>query len=103
MGSFMPDESTTILRFEEKLLLLVKKSQQLQQEKLDLEQRVEKLKKELEQRHLAVAEMENRLKNLRIAQVAGKGPSELEEKKLLRKQISDYIGEIDRCIALLNG
>ncbi|PSL49951.1 hypothetical protein CLV51_1011292 [Chitinophaga niastensis] len=95
-----------IQRVEEKLLLLVKKHQQLQAENVLLKEEVKIQQQELQQQQQGLQGLEDRLQLMKIASTAQGGTSIATEdeafKKEIRSKINDYIKEIDRCIALLN-
>ncbi|CAL1516393.1 hypothetical protein [Chitinophaga sp. MM2321] len=95
-----------IQRVEERLQLLVKKLQLLQTENVSLKEEVKIQQQELQKQQLAIQGLEDRLQLRKIADTA-QGTTLAEEdvafKREIRGKINDYIKEIDRCIALLNG
>lgn len=96
-----------IQRIEDKLQLLLKKLQQVQAENALLKEQVQTQEQELAARQQAIAALEDKLHMVKIAGAAQGTPmsatDDEEFKKEMRSKINDYIREIDRCIALLNG
>ncbi len=96
-----------IQRVEEKVLLLLKKLQQEQADNALLKEQLQWHQQTMAQQQHAIASLEGKLQMAKIANVASGPPSTPEEdddfKKEMRNKINDYIKEIDRCIALLNG
>ncbi|GAA4319777.1 hypothetical protein [Compostibacter hankyongensis] len=95
------NEGDILLRIEEKLKLLLKRTQQLEEERATLQQTIAIQQKILEEKENAIQEME---RHSALLKIAGSGQREEtpEEKRFLRQQINAYIREIDRCMALLN-
>jgi len=85
-------------RVHEKFLQLVKLHQDLQKEN-------EKLKAEFKKMTLRCEELSQEAEKFRqqadVLKLSGNGLNEME-KKDLEKRLSQYVREIDRCIALLN-
>lgn len=95
-----------IQRVEEKLQLLVKRLHQVQSENASLKEEINHQQQTLQQQQLAIQAMEDKLHLSRIAVTAQGGTTATEDaafKKEIRNKINEYIKEIDRCIALLNG
>ncbi|HVI49391.1 MAG TPA: hypothetical protein VM802_31285 [Chitinophaga sp.] len=96
-----------IQRIEEKLQLLVKKHLQLQAENASLKEEVITQQETLLQQQQVIHGLEEKLQLSKLAAAAGGGVAIAEENEAFRKEvrsrINDYIKEIDRCIALLNG
>ncbi|GAA0526044.1 hypothetical protein [Chitinophaga japonensis] len=96
-----------IQRIEEKLFLLLKKLQQEQADNALLKEQLQLQQQETSRQQQTIAMLEEKLHLAKIAGVAGGKPATPEEdeefKKEMRNRINDYIREIDRCIALLNG
>ncbi|MBC9930968.1 hypothetical protein [Chitinophaga qingshengii] len=96
-----------IQRVEEKLQLLVKRLHQVQSENVLLKEEINQQQQTLQQQTLAIQAMEDKLHLSRIAATAQGGTAIATEdaafKKEIRNKINEYIKEIDRCIALLNG
>lgn len=96
-----------IQRIEDKLHLLLKKLQLVQSENVLLKEEVNTQRKEIATQQQALATLEDRLRLMKIADAAQGTPASVSEndafKKEIRGKINDYIKEIDRCIAMLNG
>ncbi|WP_212001961.1 hypothetical protein [Chitinophaga sp. HK235] len=96
-----------IQRVEEKLQQLVKRLHQLQSENASLKEEINHQQQTLQQQQLAIQALEDKLHLARIAATAQGGATVATDdaafKKEIRSKINDYIREIDRCIALLNG
>ncbi|NML36867.1 hypothetical protein HHL17_06625 [Chitinophaga sp. G-6-1-13] len=95
-----------IQRVEEKLQLLVKRLHQVQSENASLKEEVNQQQQALQQQQLTIQAMEDKLHLSKIAATAQGGATATEDaafKKEIRNKINEYIKEIDRCIALLNG
>jgi len=85
-------------RINEKLQLLLKQYQSLQKEN-------EKLKLEVQQvnsRYHSLVEQSEKLEQQTEILKLSKGEMKDHEKKAFEKRLSQYVKEIDRCIALLN-
>ena len=68
-----------------------------------LEHDVKELKALLEAEVRKTAELNNKIKIIKLAQnISSGGPAEKEETTELKRKINEYIKEIDNCIALLN-
>ncbi|MCK7557702.1 hypothetical protein MKQ70_22920 [Chitinophaga sedimenti] len=93
-----------IQRIEEKTHLLLKKLQQVQSDNELLHQEIDSKERELALCQKTIDNLENKLKLAKIASVTQGAPTSEDEefKKEIRRKINDYIGEIDRCIAMLN-
>ncbi|RBL92819.1 hypothetical protein [Chitinophaga flava] len=96
-----------IQRVEEKLQQLVKRLHQVQSENASLKEEINHQQQTLQQQQLAIQALEDKLHLARIAATAQGGTAVATDdaafKKEIRSKINDYIREIDRCIALLNG
>jgi hypothetical protein len=93
-----------IQRIEEKTHLLLKKLQQVLSDNELLHQEIDSKERELALCQKTIDNLENKLKLAKIASVTQGAPTVEDEefKKEIRRKINDYIGEIDRCIAMLN-
>ncbi|RFS22760.1 hypothetical protein DVR12_13290 [Chitinophaga silvatica] len=96
-----------IQRIEEKLHLLVKKIQQVQAENVMLREEVTVQQQALHQQQQSIEHLEEKLHLMKIAASTQNSPNVSSEDDAFRKEvrgkINEYIKEIDRCIALLNG
>lgn len=96
-----------IQRVEEKLHLLLKKLQQVQAENATLREEVRAQHELIGRQQENISGLEDRLRLMKIAATAQGAPASAAEdqafRKEIRSRINDYIREIDRCIALLNG
>lgn len=95
-----------IQRIDDKLHLLLKKLQQVQAENVLLKEQLQEQEEILAARDETIANLENKLHLAKMAVATQGSPSNREDdeefRKEMRNKISDYIKEIDRCIALLN-
>ncbi len=87
-----------IRNIRQKLQLLVKKYQQLQQENAGLREANEELKGKSNQQHLTIENLshKNTVANIQLSELAP------EEKAAIKKKIDYYLKEIDKCIAAIN-
>ncbi|HEY0272447.1 MAG TPA: hypothetical protein VGC22_04630 [Chitinophaga sp.] len=97
-----------IQRIEEKLHLLLRKLQQVQGENAQLRTALQEQQQALDQHQHTIAGLEERLQLMKLASAQqGNGAAQAEENEAFRRdirnKINEYIREIDRCIALLNG
>jgi regulator of replication initiation timing len=85
---------------EQKVKLLLEAMTALRQQNASLLQENNKLKAELETQHERIGELTERLTNSQQALVGQRG-DDSESNQKLRKQIDQYINEIDKCIEWL--
>lgn len=89
-----------ILSIEKKLVKLVDQQDNLKQTNVSLRQENEDLKALVSKQTEQISELENKIKMLKIAkslEQTGEGNTEVKRK------ITEFVKEIDKCIALLNG
>ena len=93
----MTQPELQLKRVHEKILLLLKQHQSLQKEN-------ERLKEDLKKMQLRGEALTQDAEKFRqqadVLKLSGRGLEEAE-KKLLEKKLSQYVREIDKCIALL--
>ncbi|GEP92442.1 hypothetical protein SAMN05660909_04297 [Chitinophaga terrae (ex Kim and Jung 2007)] len=96
-----------IQRIEDKLHLLVKKLQQVQSENVLLREEITIQQQALQQQQQSIEQLEEKLHLMKIAASTQGSQNVNTEDEAFRKEvrgkINEYIKEIDRCIALLNG
>ena len=85
---------------EKKVLLLVEELNKLRQQNAALSDENKKLKAEAANSENRIGELTQRLSNTQQA-LAGQRGDDSESSQNLRKQIDQYISEIDKCIAWL--
>ncbi len=87
-----------IRNVRQKLQLLVKKYQQLQQENASLKELNEELKGKADKQHLTIENLsqKNTVANIQLSEL------DPEEKAAIKKKIDFYLKEIDKCIAAIN-
>ncbi|MCU0345676.1 MAG: hypothetical protein MUC59_01950 [Saprospiraceae bacterium] len=85
---------------EQKVKLLLEAMNALRQQNASLLKENIQLKAELEAQHERIGELTERLTNSQLA-LAGQRGDDSENTQKLRKQIDQYIQEIDKCIAWL--
>ena len=85
---------------EKKVLLLVEELNQLRQQNKALSNENTKLKTDVVNNEARIDELTQRLSNTQQA-LAGQRGDDSESSQNLRKQIDQYISEIDKCIAWL--
>lgn len=69
----------------------------------ELENDVKTLREALEAEHQKNAELNNKIKIIKLAQnIGSERPEENPEITELKRKINEYIREIDNCIAMLN-
>jgi regulator of replication initiation timing len=85
---------------EQKVRLLAEAITALRQQNAQLSNENDKLKAELEAQQERIGELTERLTNSQLA-LAGQRGDDSESTQKLRKQIDQYINEIDKCIAWL--
>jgi hypothetical protein len=98
----------SIQRIEDKLYLLVKKLQQVQAENVLLREEVTVQQQALQEQQQSIEQLEEKLRLMKIAASAQGSTTTVSVedeafRKEVRSKINEYIKEIDRCIALLNG
>jgi chromosome segregation ATPase len=89
-----------ILSIEKKLVKLVDQQDNLKQTNVSLRKENEDLKALVSKQTEQISELENKIKMLKIAkslEQTGEGNTEVKRK------ITEFVKEIDKCIALLNG
>lgn len=86
-----------IQQIYQKLQQLLKRHAALQKEKDQLQLQLTSLKSENKQQLQAIELLQQKVQVLQAA----KGEMNEEEKKAFEKRLSQYIREIDRCIAML--
>jgi archaellum component FlaC len=94
----MPNAEDHIKRIQEKLQQLVKHHNQLQKENAHLRQELEKNDLDASQHRQMVETLRQQVDVLKISS----GSWEEADKKEFEKRISQYIKDIDKCIALLS-
>ncbi|PUZ27613.1 hypothetical protein GA0116948_10392 [Chitinophaga costaii] len=99
-----------IQRIEEKLHLLLRKLQQVQGENTQLRMEMLEQQQAIDQQQQIIAGLEERLQLMKLAsaqQGIGNNNEHAAENEAFRRdirnKINEYIREIDRCMALLNG
>ncbi|MBI1226357.1 MAG: hypothetical protein GC192_14075 [Bacteroidetes bacterium] len=85
---------------EQKVRLLAEAITALRQQNTQLSNENDKLKADLEAQHERIGELTERLTNSQQA-LAGQRGDDSESNQKLRKQIDQYISEIDKCIEWL--
>jgi predicted nucleic acid-binding Zn-ribbon protein len=85
---------------EKKVLLLVEELNKLRQQNAALSDENKKLKADVANSESRIGELTQRLSNTQQA-LAGQRGDDSESSQKLRKQIDQYILEIDKCIAWL--
>lgn len=85
---------------EQKVRLLAEAITALRQQNVLLSNENNKLKADLEAQHERIGELTERLTNSQLA-LAGQRGDDSESNQKLRKQIDQYITEIDKCIEWL--
>lgn len=69
---------------------------------MQLEKELEQLKMQLAAEQQKTADLNNKMKIIKLAQNIGSGENEKTEATELKRKINEYIKEIDNCIAILN-
>jgi chromosome segregation ATPase len=87
-----------IRHIHQKLQQLLKRYAALQKDKEQLESQLASLKSENKQQGQAIELLQQKVQVLQ----ASKGEMNEEEKKAFEKRLTQYIREIDRCIAMLS-
>lgn len=97
----MSNDSQTVLyqEIKQKLLLLVERYQQVQEELHEVRIQNELLRKELALKNERIKNFQNQDKINKIVSNVALEEVEIEE---LKAKLDNYIKEIDRCIAYLN-
>lgn len=95
----MTDVHQRLQHIEKLLLVLIDQYEKATHDVASLEQNVNELKSELEQKSQKIQELEGELRAARIAKSVA---SSTEDTELAKAKISTIVREIDRCIALLN-
>lgn len=95
----MTDVHQRLQHIEKLLLVLIDQYEKATHDVASLEQNVNELKSELEQKSQKIQELEGELRAARIAKSVA---SSTEDTELAKAKISTLVREIDRCIALLN-
>lgn len=96
-------QQARIEQITEKVKLLLKKQEQLQQDCANAKQENAQLQALLKERNAKVQELEEHMKVLKLAKsVSTNGESNEEERLELKRKINEFIKEIDKCVALLN-
>lgn len=95
----MTDVHQRLQHIEKLLLVLIDQYEKATHDVASLEQNVNELKSELEQKSHKIQELEGELRAARIAKSVA---SSTEDTELAKAKISTLVREIDRCIALLN-
>lgn len=95
----MTDVHQRLQHIEKLLLVLIDQYEKATHDVASLEQHVNELKSELEQKSQKIQELEGELRAARIAKSVA---SSTEDTELAKAKISTLVREIDRCIALLN-
>lgn len=93
----MKDLSLLVSNIKQKTEKLVAKQQLLDEENKDLSVKIEKVKKELEDKNQQILELNEKMKLLKLAKnVDG------ESTKEVKLKINEMVREIDKCIAQIN-
>ncbi|PUZ29056.1 hypothetical protein DCC81_06190 [Chitinophaga parva] len=99
-----------IQRIEDKLQLLLRKLQQVQGENAQLKADLREQQQAIARQEQTIAGLEEKLQLMKLANVQqgnGMHAQAAEEQEAFRRdirnKINEYIREIDRCVALLNG
>jgi DNA-binding protein YbaB len=98
----MADHTAQLKRIEDKIQVLVKKYQQLQQENMSLQKTIQLKNSELQLGKSLIGQLEEKGKILKLnasPDISGMNP---EDKKHFQSLVSEYIREIDKCIAKLS-
>lgn len=96
-------QQARIEQITDKVKLLLKKQEQLQQDCANTKAENVELQALLKERNARVQELEEHLKILKLAKtVSGTEDGNGEEKAELKRKINEFIKEIDKCVALLN-
>lgn len=83
---------------ETKVDRLIDHCEQLESDKLSIQNEKNDLEAFVKKQSAQIQELENQLKLIKIAKQIDSG----EDNKEVKKKISEFIKEIDNCIALLN-
>ncbi|MEO1260165.1 MAG: hypothetical protein AAFZ15_15325 [Bacteroidota bacterium] len=86
---------------EQKILSLIEELQTLRSNNAALSEENEKLKADLAVQSDRIGNLTERLYNTQQALAGQRGNNDQESSQKLRKQIDQYIDEIDKCIAWL--
>jgi hypothetical protein len=82
---------------DNKVRLLIQKLELLQAENIELKHEIAHLKEELNKQKVIVNQSEDKVKGL----VIGENPERQDWIVEVKRQLDDYISELDRCIAWL--
>jgi uncharacterized protein YjcR len=93
----MKDLSLLVGNVKDKAEKLVEKHKLLQEENNSLSTKMEKVKKELEDKNQQILELNDKLKLLKLAKNVGG-----ESTKEVKLKINEMVREIDKCIAQIN-
>ena len=85
-------------KIEHKILSLIEELKTLRSNNAALSEENEKLKADLAVQSDRIGNLTERLYNTQQALAGQRGDSETESSQMLRKQIDQYISEIDKCI-----
>jgi uncharacterized protein YydD (DUF2326 family) len=96
----MKDLSVRFANLFDKVETLLVKYARSRDELLRLRKENEELRQHQAERDDKIRELNDKIALLRTAREIGK---EGEDRSVIRQKVNEYIKEIDRCIALLNG
>ena len=90
-----------VSNIEKKVLQLVELTNKLRQENAVLSEGNKKLKADMEVQNDRISNLTDRLYNTQQALAGQRGGNDKESSQKLKKQIDQYISEIDKCIEWL--
>ena len=90
-----------VANIEQKLVSLIEELKNLRSENAVLSEENKKLKADLAVQSDRIGNLTERLYNTQQALAGQRGDNDQESSQKLRKQIDQYIAEIDKCIAWL--
>ena len=93
----MEELEQQLINLQNKLQLLLKQSQHVIKENINLRSEKEELVGTLNKRNEAIQKMQQQIDVLKFGNVMDE-----EEKKHLEKRIDEYLREIEKCLSILN-
>ena len=90
-----------VQNIEKKIHLLIEAMNALRSSNTSLKEENKKLKAGMAEQNDRISELTERLSNTQQALAGQRGNDESESSQMLRKQIDQYIAEIDNCIEWL--
>jgi len=93
----MEELELQLVNLQNKLQLLLKQSQHLIKENINLKNEKEQLVNALNKKDDAIQKMQQQIDALKFNNVMDE-----DEKKHLEKRIDEYLREIDKCLSILN-